>query len=221
MEINTTLKFVQTAIYSSLILVLVSAIKFNTIRRDYSYFFGFVFAILIATIGDDLLRPKFVSKNNNSIYNVYTMLELPFCAYILYQFHFKKIPKKLITFAAIIFYSVILWEIYNSGINVSFRISSYFASFLEIAICIYTLIDLLENPNESLIYKSVPFWFSLGFLLYNAGTTFLFLLLDKLYSLDESFASVAFFTLNSIFSILFYIFLAISILCLKPKTPSS
>jgi hypothetical protein len=105
MEINTTLKFVQTAIYSSLILVLVSAIKFNTIRRDYSYFFGFVFAILIATIGDYLLRPKFISKNNNSIYNVYTMLELPFCVYILYQFHFKKIPKNLITIAAI--YSIL------------------------------------------------------------------------------------------------------------------
>lgn len=149
------------------------------------------------------------------------MMELPFCVYILYQFHFKKISKKLITIVAIIFYSVILWEICNTGITFSFRISNYLASFFEIVICIYTLFDLLENPNESLIYKSVPFWFSLGFLLYNAGTTFLFLLLDKLYSLDESFASVAFFTLNSIFSILFYIFLAISILCLKPKTLSS
>lgn len=221
MEIDTSYFFVQTAIYSSLILVLVSAIRFNVIRRDYTYFLLFVALLLFATIGDVILRPKFISKNNNFIYNLYTMMELPFCVYILNQFHFKKIYSKLLLTIGSLFYCVIFFEIYQSGITNSFHITNYVASFLEIAVCIYTLFDLLENPNESLIYKSVPFWFALGFLLYNAGTTFLFLLLDKLYSLDQTFASVAFFTLNSIFSILFYIFLAISILCLKPKTLSS
>ncbi len=221
MEIDTSYIFVQTAIYSSLILVLVSAVKFNVIRRDYTFFLFFVSLLLTATIGDVILRPKFISKNNNLIYNVYTMIELPVCVYILDQFHFKKISKTIYIAFGAIFYSIIFFEIYQSGISKSFYITNYIASFLEIAISIYTLFDLLENPNESLIYKSVPFWFSLGFLLYNAGTTFLFLLLDKLYSLDQTFASVAFFTLNSIFSILFYIFLAISILCLKPKTLSS
>lgn len=221
MEIDTSFVFVQTAVYSSLILIFVSAIKFNTIRRDYFYFFFFVLTLLFATIGEDLLRPKFISKNNNFIYNLYAMMELPFCVYILHQFHIKKISRTIYILLTVIFYSIIFFEIYQSGISKSFYLTNYIASFLEIAISIYTLFDLLENPNESLIYKSVPFWFSLGFLLYNAGTTFLFLLLDKLYSLDQTFASVAFFTLNSIFSILFYIFLAISILCLKPKTLSS
>jgi hypothetical protein len=221
MEINTTLKFVQTAIYSSLILVLVSAIKFNIIRRDYSYFFLFVFSILFATLGDYILRPKCISINNNTLYNVYSLVELPFCVFILYQFHYKKIPNIILYAICIIYYSVAFFEILRLGITTSFYITVYLASFFEIAVCIYTLFDLLENPNESLIYKSVPFWFSIGFLFYNAGTTFLFLILDKLYRLDQSYASVAFLTLNSIFSILFYIFLAISILCLKPKTLSS
>lgn len=221
MEINTSFIFVQAATYSSLILVVVSAIKFNIIRRDYLYFLGFVSFLIIATIGDALIRPQYISKNNNILYNIYTIIELPFCIYILNQFHFKKIPKTVFVVLGIIFYSVIFFELYQSGVTKSFYITNYIASFLEIAVCIYTLFDLLENPNESLIYQSVPFWFSLGFLLYNAGTTFLFLLLDKLYSLDQEFAAVAFYTLNSIFSILFYIFLAISILCLKPKTLSS
>lgn len=221
MEINTSYIFVQTAVYSSLILLIVSAIRFNIIRRDHFYFLGFLFCLLFSTIGDDILRPKFISNKNNIIYNIYTMLELPFCIYILNQFHFKKIPPKVLFAFSLFFYSIIFFEIFQTGITKSFYFSNYVASFLEISISIYTLFDLLENPNESLIYKSVPFWFSLGFLLYNAGTTFLFLLLDKLYSIDQSFASVAFYTLNSIFSILFYIFLAISILCLKPKTRSS
>lgn len=221
MATNSSDFFVQTAVYFSLILLIVSAIKFNVICRDYLYFLVFIFFLLFSTIGDDILRPKFISSYNNIIYNIYTMLELPFCVYILNQFHLKKISSKLLLTICSLFYCVIFFEIYQSGITNSFHITNYVASFLEIAVCIYTLFDLLENPNESLIYKSVPFWFALGFLLYNAGTTFLFLLLDKLYSIDQTFASVAFFTLNSIFSILFYIFLAISILCLKPKTPSS
>lgn len=221
METNSSDFFLQTAVYSSLILLVVSAIKFNIIRRDHLYFLGFTILLLFSIIGDDILRPRFISSSNNIIYNIYATLELPFCAYILHQFHFKKISRTIYIVLTVIFYSIIFFEIYQSGISKSFYLTNYIASFLEIAISIYTLFDLLENPNESLIYKSVPFWFSLGFLLYNAGTTFLFLLLDKLYSLDQTFASVAFFTLNSIFSILFYIFLAISILCLKPKTLSS
>jgi hypothetical protein len=221
MGIDTSYIFVQTAVYSSLMLLLVSAIKFNIIRRGYFYFLGFIFALLLTTVGDDILRPRFISNNNNIIYNLYSMLELPFCVYILHQFHFKKIAKKIFIAIGSIFYIIIAVEIYRSGVIQSFFITNYVASFLEIAICIYTLYDILENPNESLIYKSAPFWFSIGFLFYNAGTTFLFLILDKLYRIDQSYASVAFLTLNSIFSILFYIFLAISILCLKPKTLSS
>lgn len=221
MEISTSFLFLQTATFASLILLIVSVIKFNVIRRGYYYFFGFIFLLFMATIGDYVLRPKFIPQNNNILYNIYTMLELPFCVYILNELHYKKLQKKVLIVLGIFFYSIVLFEVFKTGIVVSFYFTNYIASFFEILICMYTLYDLLETPSESLIYMSVSFWFSLGFLLYNAGTTFLFLLLDKLYILDQTLASLAFNLLNSIFSILFYIFLAISILCLKPKTLSS
>lgn len=221
MEINTSLLFLQAAIFSSLILVIVSAIKLNVIRRDYSYFMVLVLTLITATIGDYLLRPKYIPQSNNIIYNIYSMMELPICVYILFQFHFRKIPTFILYGCAALFYSLVVFETYNIGIEKSFYLTNYLASFFEISVSIYTLVDILETPNESLIYKSVSFWFSLGFLLYNAGTTFLFLLMDKIYALDQTLALSAFNVLNSVFSILFYIFLAISILCLKPKTHSS
>jgi hypothetical protein len=146
---------------SSLVLTIIFFKKYKS--SFYFYFISYlVFAILADAIGE-LYR----GSNNYWVYNIYTFFEFTSVLGIYYFLSKKQLSKKIIIYISIIFYGIYLLSFkYTSIQNYSVILLHFF-----ILPFLFLYFQQLLYSNKILNYKKeLPFWLTVGLLIYYLGT---------------------------------------------------
>ena len=204
------LKFGDIVFVIEILSIILSLRYFPKFKKTYYYFFiaFLVFAVLFETLGM-LLK----GTNNYWIYNIYTFFEFSSLIGIYYFLNTNIKSKKIIIFLSIIYYII------------------YFISFKYVVLQKYTVIILpffvvpfmflylqkLLNSSKIMNYKKVlPFWLTVGFLIYYLASV-PFFSLQYLFGLYDRLL----FTLLSAVVIIMHLIFIVSLIWIKPIQKSS
>lgn len=146
--------------------------------KHYS-FYKFFIVYLLNIIVFNLLATFVFIKNNFELYNVYTFFEFNFFVLIYYHLIDDKNKLKLIKILALIFNGIYFISFYFTFLKMyTVSIEGVFNS----ALIIIYFVELL-NSKKILNYKKIlPFWISVGFLLfYLTSVPFFTLLYSNLF----------------------------------------
>lgn len=159
---------------SGLAPVLAGAIFFRRLPRMFKFLFIYAFIVFLNDIA--VYSMASMHLNNMALIHFYTFLEFTFISFVYYQIAMKKWFKVIVLIAAIFFY---LFSILNLVFLESLDAFNSIQSYVEgIVILIYTLLyfgDLLSRDVFIYLERSPLFWLNCGFLVYFAGTFFLFI----------------------------------------------
>tara|TARA_R110002050_G_scaffold78954_2_gene168774 strand:+ start:1459 stop:2097 length:639 start_codon:yes stop_codon:yes gene_type:complete len=204
------LKFGDIVFVIEILSIILSLRYFPKFKKTYYYFFiaFLVFAVLFETLGM-LLK----GTNNYWIYNIYTFFEFSSLIGIYYFLNTNIKSKKIIIFLSIIYYII------------------YFISFKYVVLQKYTVIILpffvvpfmflylqkLLNSSKIMNYKKVlPFWLTVGFLIYYLASV-PFFSLQYLFGLYDRLL----FTLLSAVVIIMHLIFIVSLIWIRPIQKSS
>ena len=151
------------------------------------------------------------------LYNSFTVIEFIFFSVFFYIIINSTILKKILPFVVALFlisslidFAFILNKSYTSGVQ----------SVLILIMCIYYFFDQLKKPDTYLIYTNINFWIIISFLIYVAGTFFLYLMAENMTPNKEFRKEYA--IINFSFNLLKNILLSIAMLMKEEKiTPTN
>ena len=204
------LKFGDIVFVIEILSIILSLRYFPKFKKTYYYFFiaFLVFAVLFETLGM-LLK----GTNNYWIYNIYTFFEFSSLIGIYFFLNTNIKSKKIIIVLSIIYYII------------------YFISFKYVVLQKYTVIILpffvvpfmflylqkLLNSSKIMNYKKVlPFWLTVGFLIYYLASV-PFFSLQYLFGLYDRLL----FTLLSAVVIIMHLIFIVSLIWIRPIQKSS
>ena len=204
------LKFGDIVFIIEILSIVLSIRYLPKFKRTYYYFFiaFLVFAVLFETLG-----MLFRGNDNYWIYNIYTFFEFSSLIGVYYFLNTSAKSKKIIIVLSIIYYII------------------YFTSFKYVALQKYTVIILpffvvpfmflylqkLLNSSKIMNYKKVlPFWLTVGFLIYYLASV-PFFSLQYLFGLYDRLL----FTLLSAVVIIMHLIFIVSLIWIKPIQKSS
>lgn len=151
--------------------IVCSIIFFKKFKGFYFYFF---FAYLIFAYLADILGELFRPTGNHWLYNIYTFFEFSTLLMIYYTLLEERFSKKLVMVLSVLFY---IWY----AISFEFEsLQTYSLIMLGFVITTFIFLYLKELLNSNKITSfqvSLPFWISVGFLIYYLGTLPFFSLL--------------------------------------------
>ncbi|AOW18385.1 hypothetical protein LPB03_13395 [Polaribacter vadi] len=204
------LKFGDIVFVIEILSIILSLRYFPKFKKTYYYFFiaFLVFAVLFETLG------MLVKGNNNYwVYNIYTFFEFSSLIGVYYFLNTSTKSKKIIIVLSIIYYII------------------YFISFKYVVLQKYTVIILpffvvpfmflylqkLLNSSKIMNYKKVlPFWLTVGFLIYYLASV-PFFSLQYLFGLYDRLL----FTLLSAVVIIMHLIFIVSLIWIRPIQKSS
>lgn len=159
------------------------------------------------------------SKNSNGyvLYNLFTIVEFGcFCYLIAIAINNKRLNKILT--GTFILFSIL--AVANYFLTDSDSITSPIDGIkgvFTICLCIYFFYNQLKGYDSSLLYTTQRFWIIIAFLIYVAGTFFLYLLAENRIK-DKGF-QVNYFIINSSFIIIKNILLCVA-MTMAPPPPT-
>lgn len=169
-----------------------------------------LFYIVISFINDNLLLIFNSSRYDRLTYvilSTYTIFEYSIFTYFLYSIIDNKIFKSIVAACTLGFFLFALITFFFSKQNDFDSLSASIESILIIAFCIFYLFDQLNKPQVMFIYQDPNFWFVVGFMVYLAGTLFLFIEANDLAKpIRDNFWKILLFaniTKNILFAIAF------------------
>jgi hypothetical protein len=125
----------------------------------------------------------------------------------------NSIFKKIIIAFSFTFYAVCIYDGLNSKSSSFDSIPSGYAAILLIIFSIFSFYELLQSVDETFIYEKPKFWFTTGYIMYFAGTFFIFI------SAQNNFQNPTYYSffqsLNDLFTIIRNILFSIGFL-IKP-----
>lgn len=151
------------------------------------------------------------TKNENFVIllSTFTIIEYSFFCYFIYQILPKNPARKLVPIAWMCFLSFAFIDFFyvnKMGGFDSFAIG--IESIVIIVFCIYYLYLQIKNANDLMIYSTFNFWIIITFLIYFAGTFFLYIMTENMVY-DVAFQKL-YFIINISFNILKNILLCIA-----------
>ncbi len=152
-----------------------------------------------------------------TIYDIFTVAEFCFFAGFFYYIISDKSLKKIIPVVVILFvasslidFFLVLDESFTSGVQ----------AVLILIMCIYYFFDQLKKPNSFLIYNNINFWVIISFLIYVAGTFFLYIMAENMVP-NKEFRK-EYVIINFSFNLLKNILLSVAMLMKEEKvTPNN
>lgn len=165
------------SVYIQYISLIISFILYK--KYKHYNFYKFFIIYLLNIIVFNLLATFIFIKNNFELFNVYTFFEFNFFALIYYHLVEDKNKLKLIKILALIFNGIYFISFYFTFLKMyTVSIEGVFNS----ALIIIYFVELL-NSKKILNYKKIlPFWISVGFLLfYLTSVPFFTLLYSNLF----------------------------------------
>lgn len=166
-----------------------------------------IFWLLVVGFFTDLLNNYISSKSESTIYiaNIFTLVETQFLVYFFYRILRSKLVKKVLLISAALF--TVFWAMLYVEAGQSQHLKSIFAveAIGIILLSIFYFYEQLSFPDTPFVYMQPRFWVVTAYLIYTAGTFFLFLYLDSL----ELHLQRQYYLLNSLFLIFKTILLSI------------
>jgi hypothetical protein len=173
---NITALFENISIYSALLPLLVFLIFFNRNQKLQSRVIFFY--VIYSFLNDQTVVRLYYLNYDNLIYlinSIFTIIEYIFFASFLYLLILNKNFKKFILICSILFITFSIFFYLNSERTGFDSLPAALESIFIIIYCIFSLYEQLDNPSNTYVYNYASFWFTIGFLVYLAGTFFLFL----------------------------------------------
>lgn len=182
--ILTTL--IYTAIFSHLLpLVFFLLFKLNNKERSLRVI---LFYIVYCIFNEGL---SFYFQTETSpftlfIFSVFTIIEYSIFCYFIYLILPENSIKKWIKWIWSIFIVFAIIDFYQNNMRGFDSFASGIESIIIIILCIYYLYLQIRNANNSLLYSTFNFWVIIAFLIYFAGTFFLYIMTENLFK-DPAF----------------------------------
>lgn len=153
--------------------IIFTILFFNKYKGFYFYFF---LIYLICAYLADVLGTYFYNgtEGNRWVYNIYTFFEFTSLLIIYYSLLEERMSKKVLYVLSILFYSWYVLSFYfvfletYTLIILGFVITTFIFLYLK---------ELLNSNKITSFQVSLPFWISVGFLIYYLGTLPFFSLL--------------------------------------------
>lgn len=140
--------------------------------------------------------------------NLFTLIETLFLFYFFRQITTSRSIHLVIVALASIYVIIWFFLLFKIGIRANFTISYGLECICIIGLSVYYFFEQVRKPDSFYIYSQTRFWVVAAYLIYTAGTFFLFLYLSDLSLIEQR----KYFVLNSGFLILKTIILSIAML---------
>lgn len=153
-----------------------SSIIFSVLffKKHKAFYFYCFFAYLVFAYLADILGELYRPTGNHWLYNIYTFFEFTSILMIYYALLEEKFSKKVVLFLSLAFYGYY-------GLSYQFeQLQTYTLILLGFIVTTFIFLYLKELLNSNRITSfqvSLPFWISVGFLIYYLGTLPFFSLL--------------------------------------------
>lgn len=213
---NTITKILQNiASFSSLLpLILFFVFQKNNKSKELRVIF---FYIIYEALNDVVAFYLFQIANLRPffLYDIFAVIEFCLFSWFFYLVIYTTKLRRIIPPIIIIFciFSLSLYIFLPDSSSFSSIIAGV-ESVLIIAMCIYYFFDQLKKPDTFAIYSTINFWIIISFLIYLAGTFFLYIYSETMIS-DKAFQK-QYIIINSSFVILKGILLGVAML-MKPN----
>ncbi len=179
---------------------------------------------LYCIINDGLSYYLFVvleSKNYAGyiLYNIVPVVEFGFISYVIaFAINKKRFTQILIvTFLA--FFCLAIWiSFFSASIYSITSLLDGIKGVFTISFCIYFFYDQLRKPDSILLYTTQLFWIIIAFLIYVAGTFFLYLLAEN--EIENPAFRNNYVIINSAFIIIKNILLCVA-MTMTPPPPTT
>ena len=159
---------------------------------------------------------SFILRNDHTalilLYDIFTVAELCFFAAYFYFINATPLIRKVLQIIVVVFiifsfvdHFYITQENYSTGVQ----------AVLILIMCIYYFYNQLKKPNSFLIYNSINFWIIIAFLIYMAGTFFLYVIAENMVA-DKQFTRM-YGIINFSFNLFKNILLSIAMLMREDK----
>lgn len=143
-------------------------------RKHKAYYFYFFMVYLASAYLADILGELYRSEGNRWLYNIYTFFEFSSIVFIYKFLLEEKFSKNILIGLAIFFYT---WYAATFVFH-QFEIYTVILLGFIITTIIFLYLKELLNSNKIISFQvSLPFWISVGFLIYYLGTLPFFSLL--------------------------------------------
>jgi hypothetical protein len=175
--------------------------------------------LIYTQISNFIINPTLSKLTNNNIWGFrqFTILEFTFLSLFIFLILRTSFFKKIIIGTSVTFYSICIFDGLNSNSSSFDSIPSGYAAILLIIFSIFSLYELLQSIDDTFIYEKSKFWFTTGYIMYFAGTFFIFI------SAQNNFQNPVYFSffqsLNDLFTIIRNIFFSIGFI-INPNSHS-
>jgi hypothetical protein len=119
-------------------------------------------------------------RNTNAIVNIFALVETLFLLHFFSKILLTDLVKKLIKVSAVIF--SVAWLIFFVLYGKSKILEAILPveAITIIILSIYFFYEQMSKPESPIVYMQARFWVVIAYLIYTAGTFFLFLYFDSL-----------------------------------------
>jgi len=157
--------------------------------------------LIYTQLSNFVINPTLLKITGNNIlgFRQFTILEYTLLTIFLLKFITTRLFRKLIYVLSITFYVICLYDGLKSKSSSFDSLPSGYAAILLIIFSIFSLYELIRTSDQSFLYDKSKFWFTTGYVMYFAGTFFIFI------SAQNNFQNPIYFSffqsLNDFFSI--------------------
>lgn len=180
------------------------------LRKYQSSFFYYFIAFIFFAITVELLGIIYLNKKWNSywIYNIYTFFEFLCIIGIYYHLNKEHKSKKIIIWLSIIFYCIYFLSFYLTVLQ---NYTVIMLPFFTVPFMFLYLKELLNSDSIINYKKELPFWLTVGFLIYYLGSV-PFFTLQYIVGLKDRIL----FTLLSVVVIIMHLIFIVGLIWSKP-----
>jgi len=157
--------------------------------------------LIYTQLSNFIINPTLLKMTGNNIWGFrqFTIIEFTLLSSFLLKYISTRLFRRLIIGLSISFYAVWLYDTINSKSSSFDSLPSGYAAILLIFFSIFSLYELIRASDQTFLYDKPKFWFTTGYVMYFAGTFFIFI------SAQNNFQNPIYFSffqsLNDFFSI--------------------
>ena len=159
-----------------------------------------------------------LTGNNIWGFRQFTILEYSLLTLFVLSLTKTRIFRKLILGLSVSFYAICFFDGLKSGSSSFDSIPSGYSAILLIIFSLFTFYELVKAIDQTFIYEKPKFWFTTAYIMYFAGTFFIFISAQNNFQNPEYFS--VFQSLNDFFTIIRNILLSIGFVINPIRDPS-
>jgi hypothetical protein len=207
--------------YIEIAALLISLLMWTFIRKSFlKWFLPFLLFIVAVELTGKYIA-SILHKNNGWLYNLSIPVEYLFYSFIIYQSVKSASFKKLILFAAGIFFVYIIYTNFISPGIMKFNAGFlFYGSGLMVLLSCLFFWDLFSETFIVSLVKHPVFWIVTGLFLFNLGEFSYNLFADMLFIRGDK-TGVFFRQINNYLNLVLYICISIGLLCSRISVETS